>query len=78
MDLQFHGFDPPADNVCRVNSKPEKQMAAIQTKNTNSAIIARKALVLQFSLTNISKKIMGVYKTTTLFFTAKNASLGEG
>ena len=77
MDLQFHGFDPPADNVCRVNSKPEKQMAAIQTKNTNSAIIARKALNAPVQPYKHFQKITEAYKTTTLFFTAKNASLGE-
>ena len=44
IDFQLHGFDPLADSVCRVNSKPEKQIAAIQTKKTNSAIMARKAL----------------------------------
>lgn len=56
MDLQLHGCEPSADNVCRVNSKPEKQIAAIQIKNANSAIMARSALVLQFSLAHISGK----------------------
>lgn len=44
IDFQVHGAGPPADNVWRVNSKPEKQIAAIQMKKTNSAIMARKAL----------------------------------
>lgn len=44
------------DNVCKVNSKPEKQMAAMQTKKANSAIMARRALLFQFSLRLISKE----------------------
>lgn len=35
---------PPA-KACSVNSKPEKHMAAMPMKNTNSAIIARSALI---------------------------------
>ena len=51
-------------------------MAAMQMKNTNSAIIARKALM--FSISPTSQKATETYKTTTLFFTAKNASLNHG
>jgi hypothetical protein len=45
--------------VQRVKSSPEKHMEAMPIKNTNSAVIARRA------------------RTTTLFETMKNASLGK-
>lgn len=56
MDLQVHGFGPPADNVCRVKSNPEKQMAAMQMKKTNSAIMARKALTRSPIQPNLLKR----------------------
>jgi len=53
-------------------------MAAIQMKNANSAIMARRALTHKFKSQTVLWKIMKTYKTTTLFFTAKNASLDNG
>jgi len=40
--------------------------------------MARKALTNAFKSQTVSWKAMETYKTTTLFFTAKNASLDNG
>lgn len=61
--------------LCSVYKRPEKHIAAIPMKKTKSAAMARRALVALVSEGGETIREEDAYRTTTLFFTAKNAKL---